>query len=149
MVEHLPTELIKEKIPYQIKAGREWMQAAAIRNMLKDTYWASERTENCIEKSLKQSICVGAFEQLEGRQIGFVRAITDYATFYYVADMVVDERFRKRGVGREMMELLIRQPELEGLRGILITQSPVARKLYEKAGFEVCETTFMEKRQKE
>lgn len=135
----------KSPVSYEIRVGSQEVQTEALYSMLKDTYWAKERSEAHIKKSLEQSICVSALEQSEYRQIGFVRAITDYATVYYVLDLVVAPEFRNKGAGRKLMEALIGQPQLKDLRGILITQNPVAQHLYEKLGFLVCQTTFMEK----
>ena len=138
----------KSTIGCEIRIGSQEVQTEELYAMLKDTYWAKERSEACIKKSLEHSICISAFEQSEYRQIGFVRAITDYAAVYYVLDMVVVPEFRNKGVGKKLMETLIGQPQLEHLRGILITQNPVARQMYEKLGFLTCQTTFMEKKQK-
>ena len=131
---------------FEIKTGKEHMKAADIHRLLKETYWGKERTEEAVRLSLEHSVCAGAFEKRTGRQIGFVRAITDFSTVYYVLDMVVDPEARNQGIGRRLMETLTGLPQLEKLRGILITKNPVAEKLYESLGFIVPETVFMDRK---
>lgn len=121
------------------------MKVSDIYNLLKDTYWLSNRKIEAVEESLKYSLCIGAFDDETKDQIGFVRALTDYATVYYVADMVVHPGFRRIGIGRDMMKTLIDMPQLKTLRGILITRNPAAEQLYKTLGFIVHDTVFMEK----
>ena len=130
---------------YKIKTGEEFMQPETVYRLLKETYWAKTRAKKSVERSLKHSVCVGAFEYPSGIQIGFVRELTDYSTVYYVVDLIVEQNFRNKGVGRQLMKTLIGQTELAGLRGILITRNPAAEKLYESLDFTVSDTTFMEK----
>jgi hypothetical protein len=73
---------------YQIKAGSENMDIAAIHDYLsKESYWAKGIPLETVEAALKNSFCVGVFD--DKIQIGFARFVTDYATFAYLADVYV------------------------------------------------------------
>ena len=66
-------------------------------------------------------------------QIGFGRAVTDSATFTWVADIVVEPEFRGIGLGQWIMECLVAHPAIEGTQMVLQTRD--AQGLYEKFGF--------------
>ena len=120
------------------------MRLPDVANMLRQTYWADGRTELTIARSMEHSICFGAFEKSTGRQIGFARAVTDYATVWYLCDVTVDRDFRGRGVGRAIMDAVGGCAELVGLDGILTTT--YARGFYLPYGFQNEKSIFMEKK---
>ena len=68
------------------------------------------------------------------QQVAFARAITDRATFAYVADVYVLEAHRGRGLSRWMMEALVAHPDLQGLRRMVLATRD-AHGLYAKFGF--------------
>jgi len=109
------------------------LDLGVIFSFLSQTYWAKTRSRAQVEKSLRHSLCVGVYRSNE--QIAFGRAITDRATFAYLADVFVLEPYRRRGLGRWLVEGLIGHPELEGLRRwCLVTQD--AHKVYRPFGFQ-------------
>jgi GNAT superfamily N-acetyltransferase len=74
---------------------------------------------------------------IDGRQIGFGRLITDYATFGYLADVYVEVTHRGKGLSKKMMEVLFDQEWVKGLRGIKL-QTADAHSLYRNYGFTEC-----------
>ena len=69
-----------------------------------------------------------------GRQVGFARVVTDYATFGYLADVFVIKEFRGKGLAKWMMEVIMGHPDLQGLRRWLLATKD-AHGLYAKFGF--------------
>ena len=116
-----------------VDKGAERMQLPAVIELLHGTYWAQTRDSEVIRRSIAHSLCFGVFERATGRQVGFARAITDSATSYYLCDVVIHPDYRGRGLGKRLVGVLAADPELAGLRGLLITQS--AQGLYEKYGY--------------
>jgi len=89
--------------------------------------WARQ-TKTAIENS----ICFGVYQGEE--QVGFARVVTDKATFAYVGDVFVLKEFRGYGIGKMLMEAMLADPELQGLRRwVLATKD--AHGLYEQFGF--------------
>jgi GNAT superfamily N-acetyltransferase len=83
-------------------------------------------------KAIHHSLCFGIYRNTQ--QVGFARAITDYATFAYMADVYIAEPFRGRGLGKWLVESMLAHPELRGLRRwALLTQD--AHELYRQCGF--------------
>ncbi|MEE3496837.1 MAG: GNAT family N-acetyltransferase [Butyrivibrio sp.] len=103
--------------------------------LLRTTYWAEKRPVEKIEKSVKNSKCYGLYIEENANLVGFARIITDYATNYYLSDVIIDEEYRSRGLGKALVSHIVSSPELQGLRGILVTRD--AQKLYSQYGFEV------------
>ena len=81
----------------QIKKGFDAIQTETVLHLLSQTVWACGRKKEAIMESWKHSVCYGAYTT-DGKQIGFARVITDYATQYYICDVVVDADFRHKGV---------------------------------------------------
>ena len=109
------------------------------------TYWAETRPVEKIKKSMENSSCYGVYLDEENRLVGFARVISDYATTYYLCDMVIDTAFRHMGLGTALVSHIVSLPEYAGLRGVLITRD--AHDLYRKFGFEVLDGRVMVKQQ--
>ena len=101
--------------------------------LLKTTYWANKRSPEQIEKSMKNSSCYGILDDQE-KLVGFARVISDYATTWYLCDVVIDPEYQHRGLGKALVSHIVTLPEFSRLRGFLLTRD--AHGLYEKYGFE-------------
>jgi GNAT superfamily N-acetyltransferase len=129
---------------YLISTDKRLLDVAAIHGFLARSYWAAGVPLEVIERAIEHSIAFGLYE--EKRQIGFARAITDRATFAYLADVFILEEFRGRGLGEWLIEAVMSHPELQGLRRwMLVTRD--AHGLYRKSGFVDLKTpaSIMEK----
>jgi len=102
------------------------------RYLCDESYWAKGIPRDVVARSIENSLCVGAYE--DGKQIGFARAVTDYATFAYVADVFVLESHRGRGVGKLIMKAMMEHPSMQGLRRWSLVTSD-AHALYRQFGF--------------
>ncbi|MBR3018861.1 MAG: GNAT family N-acetyltransferase [Clostridia bacterium] len=119
---------------YRIIDGAEGIKAAEAADLLKTTYWANKRSMETIETSMRNSSCFGIYLDDEKKLVGFARVISDYATTYYLCDVVIDPAYRGRGLGKALISYIISLPEYANLRGLLLTKD--AHGLYEKYGFE-------------
>jgi GNAT superfamily N-acetyltransferase len=81
---------------------------------LQDTYWGAGTDRATFDRAVANCFCVAAFAG--GAQRGFARAITDYATFAWVSDVVVAADARGQGIGRAMVAYMLGRPQLQGLR---------------------------------
>jgi GNAT superfamily N-acetyltransferase len=117
----------------EISDDRSRMDVTVIHGFLsQDSYWANNVPREVVERAVEHSLCVGAFE--DGVQVGFARAITDYATFAYIADVFVLPSHRGRGISKQLMDALVNHQELRGLRRWhLVTRD--AHALYAQFGF--------------
>jgi GNAT superfamily N-acetyltransferase len=103
--------------------------------LAEESYWARGRTREAHEVAMAGSRNYGVFDAVTGQQLGYARAITDGATFAWIADVFVDPTARGRGVGKRIMAGIIDDLEPLGLkRTALFTED--AHGLYEQYGFE-------------
>jgi len=115
---------------YVISDDKSRLDLETIRGFLAASYWASERPAETIARSIEFSVCYGIYDS-DGRQVGFARVVTDWATVYYVADVYIDERHRGQGLGKRLVETIVNKHE--GMMGVLGTLD--AHGLYERFGF--------------
>ncbi len=126
---------------YSFVEGMEQISADEAFELLKTTYWANKRSREQVEKSMRNSVCYG-IRLAEGRKLaGFARVITDRATTYYLCDVVIDDAYRGKGLGKALVSHIVSLPEYAGLRGFLFTRD--AHGLYEHYGFERSEGRTM------
>lgn len=104
-----------------------------IQASLSKTYWAEGIPESVVVKSIDNAMCIGIY--CDNRQVGFARLITDYATFAYLADVFVDEAYRGRGASKGLMQFILSQDFIPGLRRILLATLD-AHGLYRQFGFQ-------------
>jgi GNAT superfamily N-acetyltransferase len=105
-----------------------------IHGFLSRCYWAECIPREIVERSIRGSLCFGAYRG--DAQIGFARVISDRATYAYIADVFVLEPFRGGGVGKLLMKCIMSHPDLQHLRRwSLLTRD--AHSLYRPFGFDI------------
>lgn len=119
---------------YSVTADRRRLDVDAVHAFLTRCFWARDISKEVVAKSIENSLCFGLFD---GRlQIGFARVVTDYSTYAYLCDVYVLEEYRGKGLGKWMMDYVMKHPELQGLRRFqLVTRD--AHSLYTRFGFAV------------
>lgn len=96
------------------------------------SYWAGNIPIETVRKSIANSMCFGVYDG--EKQIGFARMVTDRATFAYLADVFIDEKYRGRGLSKWMLEVILAHPDLQGLRRVILSTRD-AHTLYSQFGF--------------
>lgn len=118
---------------YEISTDPTRLDVPLIHGFLSTSYWARDIPRSVVEKSIRNSLCFGAY--LGNQQVGFARAITDYATMAYLADVFVVPEHRRRGVSKLLVRAIVEHPELQGLRRLLLATQD-AHGLYAQFGFQ-------------
>jgi len=117
---------------FRITDTRDEQDIDLIHRFLSSTYWAKQIPKDVVQRAVEHSLCFGLYQGRD--QIGFGRAITDYATFAYLSDVFVLPEYQGRGLGSWLVSCILAHPELQNLRRwTLATQD--AHGLYEKHGF--------------
>ncbi len=99
-----------------------------------ESYWARGIPLDVVRRGIEHSLSFGLYDDGGKRLAGFVRIISDYATFAYVCDVFVLDEYRGRGLGVWLMECVAAHPRLRGLRRWSLGTRD-AHGLYEKTGF--------------
>ena len=116
----------------RISADPAELDLDVVHDFVSQSYWAAGIPRSTLERALAHSICYSGF--VGDRQVAFARAVTDQATFAFIADVFVVEAERGRGYGREIVQALLADPRLHGLRRLhLVTRDMHA--LYAQLGF--------------
>ena len=128
---------------YRIIEGSDKMNLDEVVRLLKMTYWADKRPVEQIRKSMDNSSCYGVYLDDEKKLVGFARVISDYATTYYLCDVIIDTSYQHKGLGTALVSYIESLSEYSSLRGILITRD--AHNLYQKFGYDVLNGRVMVK----
>jgi GNAT superfamily N-acetyltransferase len=127
---------------YLISNNRNLLSLDRIVDLLSRSYWAGKRSREKILESIKNSECFGVY--LNEDQVGFARIVTDYAVMYWLCDVFIDEAHRGQGLGKKLIETIVRDETFNNLTGILGTTD--AHSLYEKFGFVKDTERFMRRK---
>ena len=117
---------------YVISSDVAMIDLEVVHSFLTESYWAKGVSVDAVQRSVENSVCFGAYR--DGKQVGFARAVTDRATFAFLADVFVLESERGNGVGKMLVEAALEHPELRELRRWLLATDD-AHGLYSKYGF--------------
>ena len=129
---------------FLISTDRASLDLDVIHAFLTNSYWAKGIPRHVVARSIENALCFGIYDG-KGAQVAFARVITDYATFAYLGDVFVVERYRGHGLGKWLMRCIMQHPALQGFRRwILATRD--AHGLYSQYGFTAVKSpeTFME-----
>lgn len=114
--------------------GLERMDMDAVNALLAQTTWSAGISRAEVEKGARNStLVVGAFDA-QGRQVGYARVVSDKTRFAYLMDVIVHPDLRDRGVGRQLVEHILRHPDLQDVyQWMLLTTR--AHDFYRSLGF--------------
>jgi GNAT superfamily N-acetyltransferase len=125
VVEHRRGEFV-------ISTDRRRLSLDVVHDFLTNCYWAKGISREIVARSIEHSLCFGMYDN--GKQVGFARVISDFATIAYLGDVFVLESHRGRGLSKWLMECITQHPALQNLRRwVLLTRD--AHDLYSKYGF--------------
>ena len=128
---------------FVISTDKERLDLDVVHGFLTESYWAKGIPREVVARSIENSLCFGVYG--DGKQVGFARVISDYATYAYIGDVFVLESYRGHGLGKWLMECIMCHPWLQGLRRWSLATMD-AHGLYAKSGFSPLKTPerFME-----
>jgi GNAT superfamily N-acetyltransferase len=119
---------------YLISTDPSLLDLGVVHGFLSRSYWAAERPQETVKRSIENSLSFGLYHDEDRRQVGFARVVTDLATFAWLCDVFVDEAHRGQGLGAWLTETVVDHPQLSGMR-LWILGTRDAHSLYEKIGF--------------
>lgn len=132
---------------FVISTNHDLINLDIVTEMLSSTYWASNRNKATIEKSISNSLSFGLY--YSDKQIGFARVVTDKAVFSWVLDVVIDENYRGKGLGKWLMNCIFEHPDIKYTLFALATSD--AHDFYAKFNFinNKCMTKPLQKSKKD
>ena len=116
-----------------ISDDRARLDLDRIRAWLAQSYWASDRSADAIERSIANSEVYGVYTPT-GEQVALTRVTTDLASFAWLGDVVVDESWRGRGIGRWLVGAVVEYLKEAGVPRFVLTTRD-AHGVYSALGF--------------
>lgn len=116
-----------------VSTDRKKLDVQAVHQYLTRSTWAKGIDIDTVSASIENSLNFGVYQNES--QIGFARLITDYATFAYLCDVYILEKYQGEGLGGWLMECIHNHPVFEKLRRMMLFTT-TAPWLYEKFGYE-------------
>ena len=108
------------------------LDVARVHGWLQGSYWSPGVARALVERAIAGSHCLGAYRA--GEQVAFARAITDHATFCWIADVWVDAEVRGQGLGRAMVRWFLDHPDFASVRRFALVTGD-AHGVYAPLGF--------------
>lgn len=101
---------------FVVSADRDRLDVEAILAFLvNESAWARWMTRELLERAIEHSLCFGVYTE-NGRQIGFARVISDFATYAYLNDVYILEEYQGQGLGEWLLNCVLEHPNLQGLK---------------------------------
>lgn len=112
------------------------MDVGFIHTFITNSYWASGRTKEEVQRCMEHSLNFGLFS--DGKQVGYGRVVTDTVSFAYIMDVFIDPAHRGKGYSLKLMDRILNEPLLAGVKTWRLATTD-AHGLYEKFGFGMLE----------
>ncbi len=118
---------------FVISTDRDRIDLETVHRFLnEESYWAAGIPFEVFRLSVDNALCFGIYK--DGKQAGFARVVTDYATYAYLGDVFVLEEHRGRGLSKWLMQVIRGHPDLQGFRRWTLATRD-AHALYAQFGF--------------
>jgi GNAT superfamily N-acetyltransferase len=119
---------------YEIDDDVSRLDFARLHDWLTNSYWSPGITRERVERAATgSSLVVGAY--FNDLHVGYLRVVSDRATFAWIADVFVDPDHRGRGIATAMLQFTLEHPQHQNLRRWLLATRD-AHDVYAKCGFE-------------
>lgn len=130
---------------FDVDADPARVDAEALWHLLStQAYWARWRSRAEFERQIAGAWrVVGAYDRATGRTLGFARALSDGVCIAYLADVLVLDEARGRGIGTALVREMIEAGPGAAYRWMLHTVD--AHGLYERFGFAAPDATYLER----
>lgn len=123
-------ELIEDE--YIFTDNSKGIKLNEVYNLLRQSHWAKNQPPEITAIAIETSLCFAIYHN--NIQIGFARVLSDYSVFSLILDIIIDEQYRGRGLGRKLLELINNHPSIKDTTKVLWTKD--TQKLYLKCGFK-------------
>ena len=118
---------------FLISTDPKRLDMTTVHDFLSRAYWAKGRPQERTEEAFANSLVFGIYAG--SRLIGMARVVTDYSIVAYLCDVFIHEDYRGHGLGKWLMESMLKHPGLKHVRRWLLATDD-AHGLYQQFGFE-------------
>jgi ribosomal protein S18 acetylase RimI-like enzyme len=120
----------------RISLVRSWNETEILDLYRTAGWWKEEYDPAEIRRIIEGSFGFAvAIDTASGRAIGMGRAISDGVSDAYLQDLIMDPRFRRRGIGRSIVSVLVAYCKKSGISWIGLIAEPGSENFYIPLGF--------------
>lgn len=124
---------------YYISTDKTLLDKERVCTLLQGCFWSTNIPIEYVDRFIKFSLCFGIYLNSDNKLVGFGRVISDYTTYAYICDTIIDPVHRQRGLGSQLIKEMMAHPELQGLKTWALRTTEEARKIYLKNGFNIAD----------
>lgn len=120
---------------FALKDSYNEMDFDKVTDMLKNIWWSPGiKKSEVMQGAQNSALLVGAFTA-DDQQIGYARVISDKTRFAYIMDVIVDDKYRRQGIGQAIIGYILSHKDLKDVyQWLLVTKN--AHGVYSKVGFK-------------
>jgi ribosomal protein S18 acetylase RimI-like enzyme len=121
----------------EIKFVKTWPSEEIVELYKAGGWWRDSYDPSGIKSLIDGSFAFAvAFDPKKGKAIGMGRVISDGVSDAYIQDMVVLPEYRKSGIGKKLVNFLLKHCLSKGLTWIGLIAEPNQDKFYSPLGFK-------------
>jgi predicted GNAT family N-acyltransferase len=111
-------------------------QVEDLHRLYQNEWWTKGRTLPDVRRMLEHSTLIFGFCDPDTRRlVAFARVLTDFTYKAFLFDVIVAPHCRNEGLGRTLMDAVLRHPALQSVRHIELYCLPELVPFYERWGF--------------
>jgi len=121
-------------------------QVKDLHRLYQAEWWTKGRKLADVERMLQHCDVIVAYCDSESKQlVAFARVLTDYVYKALIFDVIVEDSYRNKGLGRGLMEAILNHPSLKSVQHFELYGLPEMIPFYQKWSFttELGELRFM------
>ena len=121
-----------------------------LHKLFQKEWWTNNRSLAETQKVIKNSSILIVLVDKNSDLKAFARILTDYTFKAIIFDVIVDESLRNKGIGKELMNLIVGHVELKEVKHFELYCLPEMIEFYKSYGFSdaLGELVFMRKKTK-
>jgi ribosomal protein S18 acetylase RimI-like enzyme len=117
---------------------KEWDRAALIELYKAGGWWLKEHDPSHIPDLIRSSFAFAvAVDRISGQAVGMGRVISDGVADAYIQDLVVLPGYREQGVGKKILQTLLRICFSRNITWIALIAEPGTEEFYSRQGFSI------------
>lgn len=122
--------------PYYISTNTDLLKKDKIFLLLNDCFWSKNIPIEYVTRFIKYSLCFGIYTKKTHELVGFGRVISDYTTYAYICDVVIDPLHRKNGLATRLIHEMMSHSDLQGLKTWSLIATEESKNIYFGSGFK-------------
>ncbi len=99
-------------------------------------WWTRDRTLDETRSLVEHSSLIVGFADARGHLVAFARVLSDFTIKALIFDLIVDEPYRHKGLGKALLQTILNHPRFSRVRHFELYCLPEMASYYESIGFQ-------------